>query len=85
MCQSTLVSESAAACSRAFSIIAGVMSMPAARRQVFAKAATTSPGPQATSSTVSSAPAPEKSTSSLSASSSRIAVEFANGVAWRVN
>jgi hypothetical protein len=85
MCQSTLLRESAAACSRAFSIIAGVRSMPVAWRQTFAKAATTSPGPQATSSTVSAALAPENSTSSRSASSSRIAAELANGVAWRVN
>ena len=59
--------------------------MPVARRHTFANAATTSPGPHATSSTVSSAPAPENSTSSRNASSSRIAAEFANGVACRVN
>jgi hypothetical protein len=80
-----LASARAAACSRAFSIIAGVRSIPVAERQTLAKTATTSPGPHATSSTLSSAPAPENSTSSLSASPSRIAAELANGVACRVN
>src|SRR6185436_10617832 len=65
--------------------MAGVMSMPVAWRTTRAKAATTSPGPHATSSTVSSGPAPLHSTIRRSAASSRMPGAVANGVAWRVN
>src|SRR5215510_776666 len=65
--------------------MAGVMSMPVAWRTTRANAATTRPGPHATSSTVSSGPAPLASTISLSAASSRMPGAVANGVAWRVN
>src|SRR5262250_2068903 len=61
------------------------MSIPVAWRTTRAKAATTSPGPQATSSTVSSGPAPLASTIRRSAVSSRIPGAVAKGVAWRVN
>src|SRR5215475_11019044 len=65
--------------------MAGVMSMPVAWRTTRANAATTRPGPHATSSTVSSGPAPLASTISLSAASSRMPGAVANGIAWRVN
>src|SRR5215813_13410401 len=65
--------------------MAGVMSMPVAWRTTRANAATTRPGPHATSSTVSSGPAPLASTISLSAASSRMPGAVAKGVAWRVN
>src|SRR5437660_1325721 len=65
--------------------MAGVMSMPVAWRTTRANAATTRPGPHATSSTVSSGPAPLHSTISRSAASSRMPGAVANGVAWRVN
>jgi hypothetical protein len=54
-------------------------------RTTRAKAATTRPGPHATSSTVSFGPAPLHSTISLSAASSRMPGAVAKGVAWRVN
>src|SRR5438552_4544839 len=53
--------------------------MPVAWRTTAAKAHTTSPGPQATSSTVSSGAAPANSTSSRSASSSRMPGAVENG------
>ncbi len=59
--------------------------MPIAWRTTAARAHTTSPGPQATSSTVSSGPAPAKSTSSRSASSSRTPGAVENGTACLVN
>ena len=83
--QVTFVRPAAAAWVRARSSIAGVMSMPVAWRATLAKAATTRPGPHATSSTVSSGPAPLHSTMRRSAASSRIPGAVANGVAWRVN
>src|SRR4030095_3766589 len=81
----TFVRPCCAACVRARSSMAGVMSMPVAWRTTRANAATTSPGPEATSSTVSSGPAPLAPTISLSAASSRMPGAVANGVAWRVN
>src|SRR5262245_23300720 len=59
--------------------------MPVACRAVCAKAHTTWPAPQATSSTVSSGPAPLHSTMSRSAASSLMWGEAENGPAWRVN
>ena len=59
--------------------------MPVAWRTTAAKAHTTSPGPHATSSTLSSGPAPEKATSSWSASSSRMPGAVEKGTACLVN
>src|SRR5213594_1882650 len=70
---------------RACSSIAGVRSMPVAWRTVRAKAQTTRPPPQATSSTVSSGPAPLNSTMSRSAASSLMDGAVVKGTAWRVN
>src|SRR5262245_3256195 len=70
---------------RARSSMAGVMSMPVTWRATRAKAQTSRPGPQATSSTVSLGPAPLQSTTSLSAASSLMDGAVENGTAWRVN
>src|SRR5438445_6772726 len=83
--QVTFVSPWAAWFFRACSSMAGVRSMPVAWRTVLAKAQTTSPPPQATSSTVSSGPAPLNSTMSRSAASSLIDAAVLKGTAWRVN
>src|SRR5213593_3364317 len=65
--------------------MAGVRSMPVAWRTTRANAQTTSPPPQATSSTVSSGPAPLDSTRSRSACSSLTPGAVEKGTAWRVN
>src|SRR4030095_3255496 len=78
-------SPRSAAYARARSSMAGGMSMPVACRATAANAHTTSPGPQATSRTVSSGPAPLQSTMSFSAASSLIDGAVANGTAWRGN
>jgi len=80
-----LVRPFSAAKARARSSMAGVMSMPSARRATWANAQTTSPPPHATSSTVSSGPAPQASTSRRMASSLAMVFAVENGVAWRVN
>src|SRR5439155_3573827 len=66
-------------------IMAGVRSMPVACRATAANAQTTTPGPQATSRSVSSGVAPLNSTRRCSASSSRIAGACEYGTACRVN
>src|SRR5689334_25047757 len=65
--------------------MAGVRSMPVTCRATRAKAAATSPGPQATSRTMSAGPTPLAVTSRRSASSSRMPGAVENGTACRVN
>ena len=79
--QLTLDSPCSAWSDRARSIIAGVRSMPVAWRTTRAKAHTTMPPPQATSSTVSSGPAPLNSTIRRRACSSLMPGEVENGTA----
>src|SRR5262245_58583743 len=84
-CQLTLVSPFSRWSLRACSSMAGVMSTPVACLTTRAKAQTSSPGPQATSSTVSSGPASAHCTIRLSASSLRMAGAVEKGTACRVN
>jgi hypothetical protein len=65
--------------------IAGVTSIPVARRTCGAKAHTTMPPPQATSRTVSSGPGRAASTIIRTASALVIGAAVLNSVAWRVN
>src|SRR5262249_29728212 len=65
--------------------MAGVRSIPTACRTTRANAQASNPGPQATSSEVSSAPASAILTIRSSASWLRMACAWAKGTAWRVN
>lgn len=65
--------------------MAGVMSMPVACFTTVAKAQTTLPPPQATSSTVSFGPAPLASSSNCSAFSSAMVLAVEKGTACLLN
>ena len=85
MCQETFCNLFSCCNARARSIMAGVASTPVAWRVISAKAQTTRPGPQATSSTVSAGPAPDNFTNKFNSSAFVISGAVANAAAFRVN